>query len=412
MKFVPRAGSRMSSAPTMAVFLLLGTFTPALAQRASATAHERPGWLPRQVTFSGGITAAQRATAMARLEEIERILLQIPALARPQGFEIVPYFSGGARQRGPLQREQPGNVIEYLLSLSFYSPSKAAAGEGIGCVSVTINPRAPLGSNSIRDERGRDIYIEQERGDPLPLATQVYGKLLESRVDRSGVSVLMTSGGDLPWKPVTREEFYDATILDIDGKDGQKLAEFRKALEKTPYQEWMEGAAERKKNREEAIATAAQLNGKAEADKMRKMMEDTEREVTEKLRASEAEDRERNKQALGMTNQMQDRIRAELEAMTPAERAMPAMIDGTLSEGPNATGWRMTARDVPPATWRVLTPDYDFWRARKSPVEVRSIMVSLSSTLGCLRPAAHHAVRQTWANLDWTALNRLLDVPR
>ena len=64
---------------------------------------------------------------------------------------------------------------------------------------------------------------------------------------------------------------------------------------------------------------------------------------------------------------------------------------------------------------RVLTPNYDFWRARKSRVEVRSLTVYIGGGTGKEEKdseALHNALLQTFKKLDWAALNKLLDVPR
>jgi hypothetical protein len=391
--------------------LLIAARDPAVAQGERPARGARPGWLPREVNIVGDITAAQRATAIANLEQIERILLQVPELASPEGFEILPSYYGGARRLGPGQTEQPGNVIEYILRLYFFAPARAVSGDGCNCISIRINHASDLGSSPLFDEQGRAVYIEMARGEPLPLATQVYDRLLRTR-ERSFVYVLLTSGGVLPWKSVTRAQYYNAAILDVEGRDGEKLAEIRKAFAKTPYQEWTEGAAQRRQIREQSLRTLAATQPAADVATMRKTLEDTEREVTERLKASEAEHRQSNEKALALSSSVTATMRAELDAMTVAERNMPALVNGTLSEGPNATGWRMASQDDSPAVWRVLTPDYDFWRARRSPVEVRSILVHIGAGGTGLVPAVHNALLNTFDKMNWTALNKVLDVPR
>jgi hypothetical protein len=71
-------------------------------------------------------------------------------------------------------------------------------------------------------------------------------------------SVLFTRGTQLPWEPVSREEYLRAQISDAEGPKGEKAAELRQALEKTPYQVWMAEAPQRKKDRD---VIAAQLRG-------------------------------------------------------------------------------------------------------------------------------------------------------
>ena len=382
--------------------LLLAASAPGEAQRTSAPPGSHPGWLPPgPVRIGGGLTAAQRAEAVARLEEIKRILLQVPELAQPNGFEVMADMYGGARMLGPGGTERPGNVVEYMLRVWFFYPTKRQAGEGCTCLWVRVNPVGFMGADAKRDEEGREIYVQGHRGEPVAGATQVFGEL--SPTQRSIVDVLFTSGGVLPWKPVTREQYYGALIFDVEGKNGEKMAAFRKGLTTTRYQQWMEGAAQRKKNRDEALKAAAAVQTAEEVAKMRRTLEDTEREVTENLKKSEAQDRERNQEASGRL--VSDKWRAALEAMTPAERNMPALIDAT-------QGWNLVDRDTSRVLWPVLTPDYDFWRARRSPVEARSIQVHIGASLTGERPPVHNALWQTFRKVDWAAIAGLLDVPR
>jgi hypothetical protein len=75
-----------------------------------------------------------------------------------------------------------------------------------------------------------------------------------------------------------------------------------------------------------------------------------------------------------------------------------------------ATGASMLDRDIVSQTvHRVFTPNYDFWRARKSPVEVRTIAVHFSASDA--PPPVLNAIWQTYKKFDWKALNALLDQP-
>ncbi len=411
-----------------ALMLAFCAQAPAAAQRDTRSA-ERPGWLPRDQRPIAGLTAAQRATATATLDRIMQLFRQVPELANPDGFEIQPIFLGGAIQYGPGNKPMAGSVVEYILTLMFYVPSRAQAGEGCDCISVRVN-RTQFAR--MYDAQGRHIFIEnpramQPRGTPeqtagilwqVPGATQVYGELWEPSRDiregvgeRSGMKVLFVGAGELPWKPVTREEFYQATLFEWEGTSGERLAEYRGLLEKTPYQQWMEGAAERKRNRDQQLAEAARFQSAAEVAQLRELLERTEREVTEQLRANEAGDRERNSEALAASFGLRDSLLVELERMSPAERRMPAYVNNTSDEGPVATGWRLGTDSTPPA-WRVLTPNYDFWRARRSPVEVRSIDVSIGISGTGLNPNVRNALLQTFRKLDWAAFNQLLERPR
>lgn len=69
----------------------------------------------------------------------------------------------------------------------------------------------------------------------------------------------------------------------------------------------------------------------------------------------------------------------------------------------------MSDRDTAtPTVHRILTPNYDFWRARSSRVEVRTINVHLE---GSAAPPVLNAIYQMYKNFDWGALAALIDQP-
>jgi hypothetical protein len=401
--------------------MLWGVPGPVRALQGESAAQASGRWLPRAVRPIRNVTAPQRAEAMAVLDRIERLLKQVPELANPEGYEILPGISGGSRQQGPDGRELPGTVVEYGLGLMFFNPTRAIAGEGSYCISVAVNGRQ---SGNLRDADGREIYIEAQRGTPstnpnisdsrVPQkATQVYGELWNVPRERSIADVRFVTAGEMPWKSVSREEYYRALLLDIEGSNGEKLQAFRAGLQTTAYQQWMEGAAQRKADRDAALTQLKGILPDSDIAKMRKVQEDTERDVTERLRKDEAADREKNTAAYANSFAWRDSMLADLVRMTPEERGMPAYIGGPMERGHGfiATGWPMTTDSAPPA-WRILTPNLDFYRARRSPVEVRSINVHLSMTLSCLKPQIQSMIWKLYHTLDWAAFNSLLETPR
>ena len=68
-----------------------------------------------------------------------------------------------------------------------------------------------------------------------------------------------------------------AAALELEGANGEKLAEFRESMTKTPYEAWMEAAEQRKRDRDAALAQIALHVPAAEVEKMRQTMEATER---------------------------------------------------------------------------------------------------------------------------------------
>jgi hypothetical protein len=380
-------------------------------ERAHSQGATRPGWLAREPTRISHLTPAQLAAAIARLEQLERLVLQISEIARPEGFEVTPRFYGGAKILHPDEKQRAGDVVSYEYGLMFFAPSFEIAGEGSRCIQIRINPTLEAQHTTLRDARGNAISIELARGKLVPFATQVYGTFDPSpEGSQLPTYVLFTSGGELPWRQVTRDEFYDASILFHHGKDGSEMAQVRKSLEKTPYEQWLAGAPQRKRDREEALKTAAGIQPAAEVAKLRKMLEATEREVGENLKKSEADDRATDQANLAGYLGIGDSMIAERNRMSGAERCMPAAVDNQGAPA-GATG-RALADPNDPTALRVLTPNYDFWRARKSRDEVRAIEVELRAAGTCANPAVRRAMWEVYQKLDWAALNRMLAVPR
>ena len=374
-----------------------------------STIDAQTGWLPRTVNLGRDITGANRAAALARLDAIERLVKQVPELAHPDGFEIRPFFEGGGRRRGAGNSEHADYAPQYTYRLTFFYPSMAADKNAIGAVVFAVN--ADENVRAWVDAQGRDVYVEGPRWrPPLPssIATFVTSPSPTIRAgDDFTIDAWFTAGGESPWRSVSREEFYNAVLTTAEGNNGEKRAEAKKATEKTGYERWLEEAPQRKKDREQVLKITAQAQPAAEVQKLRKAMEDAERETGEEFRKNEGADRDFAKSVLKPT----DDVRAELNRMTLAQRKLPAIADG----GPNKSEWSATGVNIrdPRDTLtenlsRVLMPNYDFWRTRRSPVEPRTMLVHLEATS---TPPVSNAVYQLYKKLDWRALAALMDQP-
>jgi hypothetical protein len=331
------------------------------------------------------MTPAERAEAMATVEEIERILWQTPELSHPKGFEVGKQVWGG----GLFQGER--GVFTYYFWLWFYAPSKkATGGEGSRCIGETVTGT------------GNGYFKESEVGSRVPGATVAYEGLRwdTPTADRRGGSIVFTTGGKFPWISATREQHLRYLIEGDNGKNLELEKEFKEGLKKTTYQRWMDEAAERKKNREYTIARMAANQGRAAADELRKTLEQTERDVTANYKEVEAEERKQNESALA--HRQVDELRAQLNALTPAERAAPAK---------SGLNWEPASPDDPTAR-RVLTLDPEFWRVRRSRVEVHSLTLNFSPTQMCENSDVRAAVEKAYTGgVNWAALKRLVDRP-
>jgi hypothetical protein len=392
--------------------LVLGAFLSHIAARATAaqrgTAEASSAWeVLGAPKFYTGTTAGEQAAILATLGEIERILWKIPEIAQPQGFRIRKNAQGGGPPWHPDRRlpgfEDPQSVLQYSLGLMFTMPG---ASEGTQCIQAFVN-RVYIGADAATmiDEAGRQLMVEPRIGDPIiPGATILHGGLRWDTpdADRRSSWVTFTQGGVLPWKPVTREQFLQFWIYHAESPEyGGNEQAVRKSLEKTTYERWLEDAPARKKDRDAAITTAAQLQGRAVADELRKTLEQTERDVGAQLKAQDAEERKGNQDVLGAPSQG-DQFRARLAAMTPAERVSPAYAPYGSTELLAPT--EELAR-------RVLMPDPEFWRVRRSRVEVHSITVAFHAHLTCGAPAVQSALSKAYQALDWAAIKRIADRP-
>lgn len=142
---IVRISSVVRRAALGGLLVISGTAS-ASAQRSETAS--RPTWLPQYAADLGDhMTPAERAEAMATVDEIERILWQTPELSHPKGFEVSKQVWGG----GLFQGER--GVFTYYFWLWFHAPSKrATGGEGSRCIGVTVNGG------------GKGYFIEREVG--------------------------------------------------------------------------------------------------------------------------------------------------------------------------------------------------------------------------------------------------------
>jgi hypothetical protein len=395
--------------------ILLGRYSlrlTILALVSSVTASAagaQTGWLPRTVNMGPNLTGANRAAAIARLESIERLLKQVPELAHPEGFEIRPFFTGTRSRFGLNESEHSDYAVEYIYRINFFVPKLAPDVAATGTILFAVNANENMGYGDLVDSRGGILFVEQSRWPLIPFSVATYGVSGSGRLQPGedfSLWAWFTPGGELPWRAVSREDWYNGLLASYEGKNGDKRAAIEKLTEKTPYQRWLEEAPKRKADREEVLKTLARVQPPADVAKLRKELEEAERDAGEQLKKGENDDRERDKSMFRNS----DDLRAELNRMTPEQRKLPAIID----TDPTRTEWRATGssmrdRDTLTATvHRVLTPNYDLWRARKSVADVRTINVFFE---GAPSPVVTNAIYQTVKKFDWRALAALVDQP-
>jgi len=133
----------------------------------------------------------------------------------------------------------------------------------------------------------------------------------------------------------------------------------------------------------------------AEAAKVRADLEKVEREGEASLRKSDPKERAELDRKIATLKEPGDRLRAQIAAMTPTERASPAYSYGLPYE--------LLSRDTPNAR-PIVRINPAFYRTTKSVAEVRAILVRMPNVY---KPARTQH-EQLFREFDWAALKRMV----
>jgi hypothetical protein len=246
------------------------------------------------------------------------------------------------------------------------------------------------GDRPMLDEAGDGLYFERLRTEKLLGASSGYGHLEE--VNGEGLYLLFTSNGESPTLPATREEYLRAMIFTLEGRNQERLKDALAATTKTQYERWLEQAPARKKGNEEILTGVAMANPSKVAE-VRASLEKADRVAEETLRKEDTAERAGLARMNAAVRAPGDRLRAQIAAMTPGERAAPAWLDG-YDLVPEGT----------PRAMAVVRQNPAFYRFRRSSTEVRAILVRMPNVYEQFRE--QHL--QLFREFNWEALKRLL----
>lgn len=345
----------------------------------------------RNIDLGRGIaaTAAEKAYATARLDEIDRIVLK----AVPE-FRHLSYPTW-SHSRGFFGSDPKSNtILEYRYQIA----ADLGARGYCGIFEIQIN-------SAMQGKSGEPI-VEAQMGKPIPGATVTWNEFLRPP-DPSWQQITFVRDGESPYTQLTREELRRWQIREEEGANGEKLAESKKLRANTPYERFMADAPERKKTRDDLRAALKAFRTPAEVDEQIKVMEDAERQAAADLKARDKDDRRQN-DSLSRAQSTADKARASIARMSPAERKLPAFV----TTGASDTLWIFGTAESP-FTSRVVRPNAAFWTVHRSRVEVRTIMVDFEAV--CPKepppPEVHAALWKLRQNIDWAALNRMVNTP-
>ena len=346
--------------------------------------------LKRSINLDKGMTAtaAEKAYATARLDEIDRIVLKAVPEFPHLGYRMFTQLDG-FHASAP----KSNTILQYDYTLF------ADLGSGRYCsiFTASIN-HTPQGTD--------EPWAQGPLGKSVPGVSFVLAELVKPP-DPSYEQMLIVRDGETPYHQLTREEVRRWQIVDDEGVNGEKLAKKKQRLANTPYEQFMADAADRKKTRDDLRAAWKGLRTPAEIDAQIKGMEETERQVAAELRTQSADDRRQNDSISGAQS-LADKARASIARMSAAERKMPAWVKSEASD----TLYNFGTPESPYVS-RMIRFNPAFWTMHRSRVEVRSIDLDFSAR--CPKepppPEVHQALWKLRQNIDWAALKRIVNEP-
>ena len=335
------------------------------------------------------LSAADQAYATARLEEIARIVSRaVPEFGHLK-HSMSEHFSGFFASN-----PKANTIVQYE-----YGLVADLGGRGLCEVFFVHINESPRGS-------AEKPEIENLMGKPVPGASVTWSELV-APPDPSWEQVILVRDGEAPYHQLTREEFRRWQIVDEEGANGEKRAEHKKLIEKTPYERYMAEAPERKKNRDDMAAGLKGIRTPAEIAALIKDLENGERQAAAELRAHDAEEHRQN-DSLSKAPTPADLARISISRMSAAERQLPAFV----MPGASDTLFRLGTAD---STYRsrVVRPNLGFWNMHRSRVEPRTMNVGFAAA--CPKepppPEVHAALWKLRQTIDWAALKRIVNEP-
>ena len=240
----------MRTFAALALLLALSQASSSSAQRdPGAASARRSGWLPRSTRLGPELTTAEKTTILRRLDEIERLVLQVPELAQPEGFEVLPTVYANAMEIWPVIQGHPrGSYVVQSYQLRAFRPSKAIAGEGLTCLEIIVNPLPPqvymdYAMNDVGDGKGDRLRTDSAPGSRVHTVTYSPDRrspprqrLCFSPTNISLYSVFFSADGVSPWLEVTR---WETMIWDGETRHLKEIERMRQSRTKTRYEQWV-----------------------------------------------------------------------------------------------------------------------------------------------------------------------------
>ena len=329
------------------------------------------------------IGQSERAAIEAKQASVESLVHNATSVSSPE-FAYGDYWSYG----DPPPRNQVRSYGYYAASFIRCHRVNVHGADFI----VQFNPRPMAWSEGDRpmpDENGDGLFTERSRSETQFGSFATFGVFHQENSE--GIFILFAAPGESPTIPVTREEYIKALLFNAEGKNGAGVAE-ASTVRRKQYEEWLANAAERKQRNEQILAMLAKQDPSKVA-KARADMEQAEKGAGEFLKKAADEERAT---PLSRVTVYGDRLRAQLAAMTPQERASPAWVIGFDFVAPGTPGASAIVRE-----------NRNFYRVRQNSSELHTILVHMPN----VGPKVSDQHAQLFREFDWETLKRLLVKP-
>ncbi len=352
---------------------------------ADATGHypDKVGawsYRPRPPLAQDGLALPLARAYLARLDSLVAVLASNPVFHPPLGFMADAYADDQVEQHdGVVVREPVHGRISIIFHYFVDNDGKPAwGGEANSSFRIDVNVgapaallRHPLWYEGLWTADGRAICFA-----PARTGTIAGRPLWDDR------SLVFTRGDLPPWVPVSREEYLTALIANRDSVARASAASVSEGNSDRAWREWVAQRPQRLAEIEKTVA-ALRKAAPAQAEKTRADMLKMDRGIEAQLKSQVGTFSSSGSDTLARSVAA---MRAELAAMSPAERASPAwrgvaeLDSGLLPAG--ADGARMLCaanpalldRSRPVTDLQVLDVDAEFSGDAVGDARVRALL--------------------------------------
>ncbi len=349
----------------------------------SMTAFSQGRWLPwsSDTLYQEGLDTVLIDAQRKQLTEMAEPFMRLDVLNPPPGVEARPHRVIGARQ----SMGEPMAGAELMIQI--FHPTYKQAGTASASITLSANKLSPLfygiGGGEIKDEMG-PMFLE-----PIHVGELGGAPVYWSGRPRDCIVVYKAHKRPL-WKPVSQERYLLAQIQLMEHKIEDARSEFMAARrsQKARSDNSLDMAQQ-----EEVIKQIRASNPQA-AKKMEQQFAEMRRMKQKKLSELQSgTDSDFDRMGKPLYAEI-DKFKAELNAMTPADRAAQAYLGGT--SGSKVT---LLSRPDDSGARPLIAPAKDYFSKQPHQSNIQLMMIEFRSSANHLPETTINArIRK---ELDW-----------